>query len=59
MLKMEKFQTFNNYLRKKHFGDSLISKFAVCWADYGEYIRRLLNREAAHDWKDAMKGKPL
>lgn len=47
------------YLRKKHFGDSLISKFAVYWADYGEYIRRLLSREAARDWKDAMKGKPL
>lgn len=47
------------YLRKKHFGSSLVSKFAVLWADYGEYIRRLLNHEASKDWMDAMKGKPL
>lgn len=47
------------YLRKKHFGNSLLSRFAVCWADYGEYLRRLLNHEAAKDWKDAMTGKPL
>lgn len=47
------------YLREKHFGRSLVSKFAVLWADYGEYIRRVLNHEAAKDWMDAMKGKPL
>ena len=47
------------YLRKKHFGNSLISKFAVCWADLGEYLRRLLKNEAAKDWMDAMLGMPL
>lgn len=47
------------YLRQKHFGNSLISKIAVKWADYGEYFRRLLNHEAASDWKDAMEGKPM
>lgn len=48
-----------HYLRKKHFGNSLLSKIAVCWADWGEYLRRLLKNEAAKDWKDAMTGKPL
>lgn len=47
------------YLRKKHFGNSLISKIAVKWADYGEFLRRVLNHEAARDWKDAMDGKTL
>lgn len=55
------YMTINNrrYLRKKHFGNSLLSKFAVCWADSGEYLRRLLSHEGAKDWKDAMTGKPL
>lgn len=48
-----------HYLRKKHFGNSLLSKIAVCWANCGEYLRRLLKHEAAKDWKDAMTGKPL
>lgn len=48
-----------HYLRRKHFGNSPLSKIAVCWADWGEYLRRLLKNEAAKDWKDAMTGKPL
>lgn len=48
-----------HYLRKKHFGNSPLSRIAVCWADWGEYLRRLLKNEAAKDWKDAMTGNPL
>lgn len=47
------------YLRKRHFGNSYISKFALFWADCGEYLRRSINHEAAKDWLDAMMGKPL